>query len=83
LLENFELESTQHARIVRVESTYLYAQFHTRWLKFVDDVEFFADEGLSGSRPLGVADREEGLRCESCANRGYPATLRRYVIKPG
>jgi len=66
-----------------MEPAYLYAPFQTRWLKFVDEVEFFADEGLSGSRPLGVADREEGLRCESRANRGYPATLRRYVIKPG
>jgi hypothetical protein len=66
-----------------VEPTYLYAQFQTRWLKFVDDVEFFDDEELSDSRPLGVADREEGLRCESRANRRYPATLRRYVIKPG
>jgi uncharacterized protein (DUF1499 family) len=32
-----------------MEPTYLYAQFQTRWLKFVDEVEFFADEGLSGS----------------------------------
>lgn len=39
------VESTQGARVVRAESTYLYAQFQTRWLKFVDDAEFFADEG--------------------------------------
>ncbi|HYT85368.1 MAG TPA: hypothetical protein VEK81_02930, partial [Burkholderiales bacterium] len=29
--------------MVRAEPTCLYAQFQTRWLKFVDDVEFFAD----------------------------------------
>ena len=39
------VETTEGARIVRAEPTYLYAQFQTRWLKFVDDVEFFADEG--------------------------------------
>ena len=39
------VESTEGARIVREEPAYLYAQFQTRWLKFVDDVEFFADEG--------------------------------------
>jgi uncharacterized protein (DUF1499 family) len=38
------VESTEGARVVRVEPMYLYAQFQTRWLKFVDDAEFFADE---------------------------------------
>jgi uncharacterized protein (DUF1499 family) len=40
------VESTRGARVVRAEPTYLYAQFQTRWLKFVDDVEFFADEAV-------------------------------------
>jgi len=39
------VETTEGGQIVRKEPTYLYAQFRTRWLKFVDDVEFFADEG--------------------------------------
>jgi uncharacterized protein (DUF1499 family) len=39
------VEATEGARIVRAEPTYLYAQFQTRWLRFVDDAEFFADEG--------------------------------------
>jgi uncharacterized protein (DUF1499 family) len=39
------VESTPGARVIRVEPTYLYAQFQTRWLKFVDDAEFLADEG--------------------------------------
>jgi len=39
------VETTEGARIVRADSAYLYAQFQTRWLKFVDDAEFFADEG--------------------------------------
>ena len=39
------VETTEGARVVRAEPAYLYAQFQTRWLKFVDDAEFFADEG--------------------------------------
>lgn len=39
------VETTEGARIVRAEPAYLYAQFQTKWLKFVDDAEFFADEG--------------------------------------
>jgi uncharacterized protein (DUF1499 family) len=39
------VESMPGARVIRAEPTYLYAQFQSRWLKFVDDVEFFADEG--------------------------------------
>lgn len=38
------VESTAGARVVRAEPSYLYAQFQTRWLKFVDDAEFFADD---------------------------------------
>ena len=41
------VESTEGARIVRANSAYLYAQFQTRWLKFVDDAEFFADVGAN------------------------------------
>lgn len=39
------VETTEGARIVRAEPAYLHAQFQTKWLKFVDDAEFFADEG--------------------------------------
>ncbi|MGB5082909.1 MAG: DUF1499 domain-containing protein [Burkholderiales bacterium] len=38
------VETTEGARIIRTEPGYLYAQFQTRWLKFVDDAEFLADE---------------------------------------
>ncbi|MCE2971188.1 MAG: DUF1499 domain-containing protein [Burkholderiales bacterium] len=31
------------ARIMRSGPDYLYVQFHTRWLKFVDDAEFWVD----------------------------------------
>jgi uncharacterized protein (DUF1499 family) len=31
------------AELVKAEGPYLYLRFTTRWLKFVDDVEFWAD----------------------------------------
>jgi uncharacterized protein (DUF1499 family) len=37
------VETTEAARIVRGRPTYLYAQFQTRWFKFVNDAEFFAE----------------------------------------
>jgi uncharacterized protein (DUF1499 family) len=33
------------ARVVSARSDYLYVQFSTRWLKFVDDAEFWASPG--------------------------------------
>ena len=33
------------ARVVAREPGYLYAEFETKWLRFVDDVEFLLDEG--------------------------------------
>jgi uncharacterized protein (DUF1499 family) len=38
------VETTEGARIIRADPGYLYAQFRTRWLKFVDDAEFLADD---------------------------------------
>jgi len=38
------VETTEGARVVRTAPNYLYVQFQTRWLRFVDDAEFFADE---------------------------------------
>jgi uncharacterized protein (DUF1499 family) len=38
------IESMEGARVVRAEPGYLYAQFKTRWMHFVDDAEFLLDE---------------------------------------
>lgn len=38
------LESTPGCALVTREPAYLYAQCHTRWLQFTDDVEFSLDE---------------------------------------
>lgn len=37
------VEAMPGAAVVRSEPGYLYARFTTRWLKFVDDVEFWVD----------------------------------------
>ena len=37
--------SMERARVIRAEPGYLYAEFSSRWLGFVDDVEFALDEG--------------------------------------
>jgi uncharacterized protein (DUF1499 family) len=39
------VESMPGARVVSASPDYLYAQFTTRWLKFVDDVEFHVPPG--------------------------------------
>jgi uncharacterized protein (DUF1499 family) len=38
------IENTENAKIVTAESNYLYAEFTSKIMGFVDDVEFFADE---------------------------------------
>ena len=38
-----EIESMPGARIVEARPDYLYVQFTTRWLRFVDDAEFWFD----------------------------------------
>ena len=67
------VEAMQGATVIRHEGNYLYAEFRTRLLRFVDDVEFFFDEkaGLIhlrsasrlGRRDFGVnRARGEALR---------------------
>lgn len=67
------VESTPGARVIREEPTYLYAQFRTRWLKFVDDVEFFADEG---ARVVHVRSASRVGRGDLGVNRARIEALR-------
>jgi uncharacterized protein (DUF1499 family) len=68
------------ARIVEEQPDYLYAEFETRWLKFVDDVEFLLDEphgaiqvrsaSRLGRRDFGVnRARIEAIRATLAAAR--------------
>lgn len=55
------VESMPGARVVGARSDYLYAQFTTRWLKFVDDVEFWASaaEGVIHVRSASRVGRKD------------------------
>ena len=58
------VEGMAGAKVVKSETDYLYAQFTTQWMKFVDDVEFWFDPANNviqvrsasrlGQRDMGV-----------------------------
>jgi uncharacterized protein (DUF1499 family) len=68
------VESTRGAQVIRAEPTYLYAQFQTRWLKFVDDAEFFADEG---AKVVHVRSASRVGRGDLGVNRARIETIRK------
>jgi uncharacterized protein (DUF1499 family) len=55
------IERMPGARIVEARPDYLYAQFTTRWLKFVDDAEFWASpaEGVIHVRSASRLGRKD------------------------
>ena len=67
------VETTEGARVVSAEPAYLYAQFQTRWLKFVDDAEFFADEG---AKAVHVRSASRIGRKDFGVNRARIETIR-------
>jgi uncharacterized protein (DUF1499 family) len=74
------IETTEGARIVRAEPAYLYAQFQTRWLKFVDDAEFFADEG---AKVVHVRSASRIGRGDLGVNRARIEAIRARFAAPG
>jgi len=67
------VESMERARVIRTERDYLYAEYRTRLLRYVDDVELYVDERQGvvhvrsasrlGRRDFGVnRKRVEALR---------------------
>jgi uncharacterized protein (DUF1499 family) len=67
------VDATDGARVVRAEPTYLYAQFQTPWLKFVDDTEFFSDEG---AKVVHVRSASRVGRRDFGVNRARIETIR-------
>jgi len=68
-----QVEAMAGAKVVKSAPDYLYAQFTTQWMKFVDDVEFWFDPANNviqvrsasrlGSRDMGVnRKRVEAVR---------------------
>jgi uncharacterized protein (DUF1499 family) len=53
------IKGMERSKIVEVSDSYLYVQFQTRFLRFVDDVEFFLD------------DSERLIHFRSAARVGY------------
>jgi len=67
------VESMERATVVRHEGGYLYAEFRSKLMRFVDDVEFAAD-GRSGQIHVRSASRLG--RSDFGVNRGRVETLR-------
>ena len=74
------VESMEGAKVVKSDPDYLYAQFTTQFMKFVDDVEFWFDPASSviqvrsasrvGRRDFGVnRKRIEAIRAELAATK--------------
>jgi uncharacterized protein (DUF1499 family) len=76
------IEAEARARVVRHEANYLYAEFRSRLMGFVDDVEFSFDEKAGvihvrsasrlGRRDFGV-NRERVERLRAALSRGLKA----------
>jgi uncharacterized protein (DUF1499 family) len=71
-----ELEALPLARIVQEEQRYLYAEFRTPILRFVDDVEFFQEGEL-----LHVRSASRLGRRDFGANRRRVEQLRAYLTR--
>lgn len=65
------VESMERSTVITAQGNYLYAEYRTRWIRYVDDVELYLDEGLVhvrsasrlGRRDFGVNRRRvEELR---------------------
>ncbi len=67
------VERMPAARIVEARPDYLYAQFTTRWLKFVDDVEFWASPA---ERVIHVRSASRIGRSDLGANRARIERIR-------
>lgn len=77
------VEAMPRTRVIRAEGNYLYAEFRSKLMGFVDDVELLHDEGAGlihvrsasrlGRRDFGVnRERVEALRAAMAALPGSP-----------
>jgi len=54
------VKANDAARVVKVSPDYVYAQYTSRWLKFVDDVEFWYDPGTHAIQVRSASRIGEG-----------------------
>lgn len=72
-------ESRPQAVVIEARSDYLYAQFSSRWLKFTDDVEFWADPSAGN---IQVRSSSRLGRKDFGVNRARIEALRRALAGP-
>jgi uncharacterized protein (DUF1499 family) len=73
------VESMARATVIKAEGSYLYAEYRTRLMRYVDDLELYYDEkqGLVDVRSASrLGRRDFGV------NRGRVEALRRIIAKP-
>lgn len=70
------IESTPGARVVKADETYVYAQFTSRWMKYVDDLELWFD---AGSGVVQVRSASRLGHSDLGANRARVEALRQQL----
>jgi uncharacterized protein (DUF1499 family) len=66
------------AKIIERRGDYLYAQFTTRWLRFVDDVEFWASPT---DKVIHVRSASRGGRKDFGVNRARVEAIRAWLAQ--
>jgi uncharacterized protein (DUF1499 family) len=71
------VEATKRSRVIRQEGNYLYAEFRSKWMGFVDDVEFTYDDKAA---VLHVRSASRLGRRDFDVNRKRVAALRARIV---
>ena len=73
------IEATPGAKVVRAEPDYLYVQYTTRWMKFVDDAEFWFDPAAQKVQLRSASRLGDG---DLGVNRARIEALRQQLAQP-
>ena len=73
------VEATPGTRVVKAGPDYLYAQYTTRWMKFVDDAEFWFDPA---AQKVQVRSASRLGESDLGVNRARIEDLRRRLAQP-
>jgi uncharacterized protein (DUF1499 family) len=73
------VEATPGARVVKAEPDYLYAQYTTKWMRFVDDAEFWFDPAAQSVQVRSASRLGHG---DLGVNRARIEALRQRLSSP-
>jgi uncharacterized protein (DUF1499 family) len=73
------VEATPGARVVKAEPEYLYAQYTTKWMRFVDDAEFWFDPAAQSVQVRSASRLGHG---DLGVNRARIEALRQRLSSP-